>query len=125
MENAAKAGYQIIDTATFYNNFDAVGKALQQYGRENFYVISKVGPDSLTHDRLHADLASTLQQLQTTYLDAYLVHWPNSSVPIEETLQAMEELRKKNLIRHIGLSNVTVITQTGIGSGCSDCMGPK
>lgn len=108
MENAAKAGYQIIDTATFYNNFDAVGKALQQYGRENFYVISKVGPDSLTHDRLHADLASTLQQLQTTYLDAYLVHWPNSSVPIEETLQAMEELRKKNLIRHIGLSNVTV-----------------
>ena len=107
-EQAAMAGYQIIDTATFYQNFDPIGKTLQKHGRQNFYVISKAWHDSHTREKLHADLARTLKQLGTHYLDAYLLHWPNSKVPIEETLQAMEELRQRQLIRHIGLSNVSV-----------------
>lgn len=103
---AAELGYRIIDTATFYDNFEPIGNALKALGRHNFYIISKAWPDSHTPKRLKEDLKMTLEKLQTNYLDAYLLHWPNSKVPIEQTLQAMEELRKQKIIRHIGLSNV-------------------
>lgn len=105
---AAEQGYRIIDTATFYDNFDPIGKALKIKGRDNFYVISKVWPDAHAPERLREDVKTTLEQLQTHYLDAYLLHWPNHNVPIEETLQAMEQLRTQGILRHIGLSNVTV-----------------
>lgn len=108
VENAAKCGYRIIDTATFYQNFDAIATAFVNLDREEFYIISKVWPDRQTPAELASDLDSTLEQLQTDYIDAYLIHWPNSNIPIEETLQAMEELRVSGKIRDIGLSNVTV-----------------
>ena len=96
VENAYLAGYRLIDTATFYQNFIPIGKVLQKYGRQNFYVISKVWSDSQKREQLKADFERTLKQLQTNYLDAYLIHWPNHSVPIEETFKAMDELRQKN-----------------------------
>lgn len=106
--DAASLGYRIIDTATFYDNFEPIGKVLNSLDRRNFYVISKVWPNAQTPERLNDDLRTTLERLQTTYLDAYLLHWPNNKIPIEDTLQAMEVLRSKKMIRHIGLSNVTV-----------------
>ena len=104
---AAQDGYRIIDTATIYRNFSPIGEGIKKYGRQNFYLISKVWHNQLTPNHIRHDLAKTLQQLKTPYLDAYLIHWPNSSVPIEETLWTMEELRRSGKIRHIGLSNVT------------------
>jgi diketogulonate reductase-like aldo/keto reductase len=105
---AIKAGYRIIDTATYYENFDSISEALKHQDRSSYYIISKVGPDSQSAEDLCEDLAVTLKQLQTNYLDAYLLHWPNSRIPIEETLTTIEMLRRENKIRHIGLSNVTV-----------------
>lgn len=105
---AAQMGYRIIDTATFYRNFAPIGVVLKKYGRQNFYLISKVWHDQLTPKKVEKDLAKTLQELKTDYLDAYLIHWPNSLIPIEDTLRAMEKLRRCRKIRHIGLSNVTV-----------------
>lgn len=106
--DAAKNGYRIIDTATFYGNFEPIGRALKEQGRSKFYLISKVWPDAQTPELLPIDLKKTLTQLQTPYLDAYLVHWPNSKIPIKKILLIMDDLRKRGLIRHIGLSNVTV-----------------
>lgn len=108
VSHAAEFGYRIIDTATFYNNFEPIGKALKTFGRENFYVISKAWPNSHTPKQLRSDIETTLKRLQTTYLDAYFLHWPNSAIPIEDTLFAMEELRMSGKICHIGLSNVNV-----------------
>lgn len=105
---AYELGYKIIDTATYYRNFDPISQILKKYGRKNFYIISKVWPNSHTRQLLQEDLRMTLDKLQTTYLDAYFLHWPNSKVPIDETLQTLEEFRAKKLIRHIGLSNVTI-----------------
>lgn len=104
---AGEAGYRIIDTATFYENFIPIGNALKILGRENFYLISKVWPNSHTPEGLHNDLQKAIIQLQTTYIDAYLLHWPNSRIPIKDTLCKMEELRRAKSIRHIGFSNVT------------------
>lgn len=81
VNEAAKLGYRSIDTATFYENLEPIGDALKKLGREQFYVISKVWPDSHTAEKLKADLKQTFMLLQTDYLDAYLLHWPNSAIP--------------------------------------------
>jgi diketogulonate reductase-like aldo/keto reductase len=105
---ASEVGYRIIDTATYYENFIAIGNALKPFGREDFYIISKVWPDAQTPEGLRKDIEKTLAQLQTSYLDAYLLHWPNNKIPIECTLSVMENFRRSGLIRHIGLSNVNI-----------------
>lgn len=101
-------GYRIIDTATYYFNFDAIAKALKNRDRSQLYLISKVWHDKQAPADLKKDLEQTLKELQIDYLDAYLLHWPNSKISIEKTLNAMEELRRSNKIRHIGLSNISV-----------------
>ncbi len=94
--------------STYYKNFDAIAKALKGQDRNRFYLISKVWHHQQSPEDLRADLEQTLKQLQTDYLDAYLLHWPNSEIPIEKTLAAMEALRRDKKIRHLGLSNVSV-----------------
>lgn len=108
VETAFECGYRMIDTATYYENFEPIGNVLEKKGRNNFYLISKVWPTSHTHQLLKDDLAYTLEKLKTSYLDAYFLHWPNSSMPIEETLFTLEEFRVNQWIRHIGMSNVNV-----------------
>lgn len=108
VEEAVKAGYRIIDTATFYQNFEPIGKALKKLERDKFYLISKVWPDSQAPKDLEKDLNVTLKLLQMDHIDAYLLHWPNSKISIEDTLHAMKKLKDQGKIRHIGLSNVTV-----------------
>ena len=45
-----------------------------------------------------------LDELDTEYIDLFLIHWPNHSVPIEETLAGMEELKSKGIIKAYGVS---------------------
>lgn len=108
VQEAIHLGYKIFDSATFYENLEAVGKGIQGHPREDLYIISKVWHNKLKRSDIFADLSETLRLLKSDYLDLYLVHWPNSLVPIAETLGAMEELRQSKKIRHIGLSNVNV-----------------
>lgn len=108
VKQAVKLGYRIVDTATYYENFDALARALKGQDRQHFYIISKVWHDMQSPANLRKDLDVTLKQLQTDYLDAYLIHWPNSKISIEKTLATMEELRLEKKIRHIGISNVSV-----------------
>ncbi|MFS8563427.1 MAG: aldo/keto reductase [Rhabdochlamydiaceae bacterium] len=107
VKEALEAGYRVIDTATRYSNFEAIAQALKDVDRGDVYIISKVWHDMLQPENVRLDLEKTLEQLQIEYLDTYLIHWPNSQVPIDKTLRAMEELRQDKKIRHIGLSNVS------------------
>lgn len=108
VEQAAYSGYRIIDTATCYENFGSIAQAFQSHNRSHFYLISKVWHDMQTPESLHKDLENTLYELQISYLDAYLLHWPNNTIPIGKTLATMQKLQNEKKIRHIGLSNVTV-----------------
>lgn len=108
VKTAAEVDYRIFDTATRYQNFGPISKALEGYEHRDFYIISKAWHNAQTAEKLSEDLKVTLEQLKIDYLDAYFLHWPNSKVPIEDTLRTMEELRNRKLIRHIGLSNVTI-----------------
>ncbi len=108
VKDALDSGYRIFDTATLYQNFPPVGRALNTLNREEYYLISKVWPSDQTHSGILSDIKLTLHELEMDYLDAYLLHWPNSRIPIEETLGTLHELQKEGLVRHIGMSNVTV-----------------
>jgi methylglyoxal/glyoxal reductase len=106
---ALQAGYRSIDTATYYQNEHSVGKAVVESGipREDIFLTTKVwNTDQGYHSTISAFEAS-LEKLQTSYLDLYLIHWPQPGTTFE-TWKAMEELYEKGKIRAIGVCNFLV-----------------
>src|SRR5438034_6759316 len=73
-----------------------------------FYAIAE-GPNDRSLSRRHIMQAveGSLRRLQTDYLDLYVIMEPDPSTPIEETLEAMNDLMHAGKVRHIGASNIT------------------
>jgi len=113
VENAVKTalehGYRSIDTAAIYHNEKGVGKAIHESGvsREEIFLTSKVWNSEQGYNSTMAAFEASLEKLQTSYLDLYLIHWPKGKKSVE-TWKAMEELHKKGKIRAIGISNFLV-----------------
>ena len=114
ISEAIRQGYRHLDTAAFYFNEEAVGKAVHESGipREEIFLTSKIWKDYLGYDSTLQEFESTCKRLGTDYLDLYLIHWPRPSADCEnwkeldlETWRAMEELQKEGKIRGLGLSN--------------------
>src|ERR1019366_10092664 len=55
--------------------------------------------------RLRREIEDSLRRLRTDVIDIYQVHWPDESVPIEETAEVLDECRRAGKIRAIGVSN--------------------
>ena len=53
------------------------------------------------------EIQSSLMNLETDYIDFYFVHWPDVNTPIDETMAALEEMKRKGYIRYVGVSNFT------------------
>jgi diketogulonate reductase-like aldo/keto reductase len=100
-------GASFIDTAEAYGTEPVVGQAIRGI-RDRVFLASKVSPRRFgRHDVIKAAECS-LKQLNTDYLDLYQLHWPNYTVPIEETMEAMERLVETGKVRFIGVSNFTL-----------------
>lgn len=110
VKDALEIGYRHIDTAEIYGNQKEIGQALKESGlnRRDLFLTSKVWFTNLHKEGVLKACRKTLAELQTDWLDLYLIHWPNPQVPITETLSAMQELKEKGLIRAIGVSNFTI-----------------
>jgi aryl-alcohol dehydrogenase-like predicted oxidoreductase len=142
---AVSAGINFIDAAEMYpvppkaetqgRTEQYIGTWLKQRGRRDDLVLATkvVGPGDFKWvrggpqlDRAHVLAAcdSSLQRLQTDYIDLYQVHWPSRATnyfgqlgfkpkaeeihtPIEETLGALGDLVKAGKVRHVGISNET------------------
>ncbi|MGC8670727.1 MAG: aldo/keto reductase [Thermoprotei archaeon] len=107
IKNAIEAGMKLIDTAEMYgagHTEELVGRAIKGYKRDEVFVISKVWHNHLRRDDLLDSARKSVQRLGT-YMDLFLVHWPNPSVPLQETIRAMEEVAEQGLTRYIGVSN--------------------
>ena len=109
------AGINFIDTANVYNrglSETMVGKLLKGR-RDKIVLTTKVrgkmgdGPDEsgLSRAAIHKAIDSSLQRLQTDYVDLYYLHQPDYDVPIEETLAAMDELVMAGKVRYPAVSN--------------------
>ena len=113
VENAVKTalehGYRSIDTASMYHNEKGVGNAIREssVSREEIFLTTKVWNSEQGYNSTMAAFETSLEKLQTSYLDLFLIHWPKGKKSIE-TWKAMEELNKKGKIRAIGISNFLV-----------------
>jgi 2,5-diketo-D-gluconate reductase B len=107
--DALALGYRHIDTARAYENEQEVGRGLKASGvdRSEVFLTTKIWTNRFRHDDLIAAAESSLRRLDTDYVDLLLLHWHNPDVPLGETIGAMAELRDRELIRHLGVSNFT------------------
>lgn len=107
---ALQLGYRHIDTAERYGNHEQVRLGIEKSGvrRDELFITSKVSHSNLRRADVLSACDKALKELGTDYLDLYLVHWPNSSIPMEETLEAMSELVDAGKVRDIGVSNFTI-----------------
>lgn len=105
---AVELGLTHIDTAEYYGAGHAeelVGEAIEGMDREKLFITSKVWHNHLHREDLLHSMRASLKRLDTDYVDLYLVHWPNSDVPLKETIGAMEECIREGHTRFIGVSN--------------------
>jgi 2,5-diketo-D-gluconate reductase A len=120
---ALQVGYRHIDTAKAYNNEAEVGQAIHAAGlaREDVYVTTKCFNDDHGYDQAKRALHASLERLEMSHVDLYLIHWP---VPAHdkyvETWKALAELQRDGLTRSIGVSNFQpahlerIIAETGV-----------
>lgn len=112
VSQALQLGYEHIDTAQAYSNEAEVGQGIKQSGvaREKYFLTTKIFPDDLKFkpEKLLAAAECSLENLGVDYVDLLLLHWPDSRVPLSETMPALCELQKQGLTRNIGVSNFTI-----------------
>ncbi|KAL7063008.1 hypothetical protein AAHC03_0110 [Spirometra sp. Aus1] len=127
---ALDTGYRLIDTAAFYDNEAAIGRALHQkclttnLRREDVFVTTKLWNSDHGVKHVRPACEKSLHNLGLTYLDLYLIHWPVAyayeggefekdltkpqsvdTTSLEDTWREMEKLVDAGLVRSIGLSN--------------------
>lgn len=108
VKKSIEMGYTHFDTAQMYGNESEIGKAIRSIDRGKLFITSKVWFDQLHYNDVVLACESSLKQLGIDYLDLYLIHWPNSNVPMEETFEAMAVLNKRGLVKSVGVSNFTI-----------------
>ncbi|MCT3297572.1 aldo/keto reductase [Lactiplantibacillus pentosus] len=102
---ALKAGYRLIDTATAYQNDEAVGRAIKKSGlkREDLFITSKLWVSDFTYERAQRGIDASLKRLGLDYMDLYLLHQPYGDTM--GAWRALEEAYHAGKIRAIGVSN--------------------
>lgn len=108
VKDAISLGYTHIDTAEYYNNQKEIGKAIKNADRKKLFITSKVWHDNLKYDDVIKACEKTLNDLETSYLDLYLIHWPNKRIGMKETFNALKKLYNDKKIRSVGVSNFTI-----------------
>lgn len=111
IKQAILTGYTHIDTAEIYgggHTEELVGTAITEFNRSKLFLTTKVSKENLRYDDLISAAKSSLERLQTDYIDLYLIHAPNPSIPIKETMNAMDNLISEGLVKYVGVSNFTV-----------------
>jgi aryl-alcohol dehydrogenase-like predicted oxidoreductase len=125
IDRAVELGVNFIDTANMYGNAkggagpgsseEMIGKALKKNGHRNRIVLATKAhaqmdendPNSGGLSRRHiiAECENSLRRLQTDHIDLYQLHVPMPDLPIDETLQALDDLVRSGKVRYIGTSN--------------------
>ena len=98
LRRGIELGANLIDTAEMYKTEDAVGEAIKGR-RDKVFLATKVLGSNLRHDSVLRAAENSLRLLDDDVIDLYQIHWSNRSVPIAETMGAMEELVERGMVR--------------------------
>jgi aryl-alcohol dehydrogenase-like predicted oxidoreductase len=107
LQTAFEVGINFFDTAEGYGNGyseQLLAKALGNK-RKDIIISSKVSVENMRKTDILEACDRSLKNLQTDYLDMYLLHWPIADVAIEERVEALKELKAAGKIRYYGVSN--------------------
>lgn len=109
VEHALAVGYRHVDTAQMYKNEKAVGAGIKTSGlaRDEVFLTTKIWPDHFKADDFKRMADERLDLLGVDQVDLLLLHWPSKTVPLAETIAALNEVKAKGQARHIGVSNFT------------------
>lgn len=114
VRDAIQTGYRLVDTAAVYRNEAGTGRGILSSGvpREELFITSKLWNTERSYDKAMRAFDKTMERLQLSYLDLYLIHWPANGREYEdwdavnrETWRAMIDLYKSGRVRSIGVSN--------------------
>lgn len=118
VHEALDQGINFVDTADLYDegrNEEIIGQAIRQH-RQDVILTTKVGnrripgQDGWSWDPSKAYIKNavkdSLKRLQTDYIDLYQLHGGTIEDPIDETIEALEELKQEGLIRYYGISSI-------------------
>ena len=125
LNHFAEAGFNSIDTADVYSRWAPgnlggeseaiIGKWMKEKkNRHDMIVGTKVGSDmgdgrkGLRKGYILKAVEESLKRLQTDYIDLYQTHFDDESVPVQETLEAYDQLVRQGKVRWIGTSNMSV-----------------
>jgi len=112
IQSAMANGITHFDAAESYGNGHAeelLGMAMRDFDRDMLFIASKVSAWNQGYNDLKKSFETTLKHLGTDYLDLYLLHrYPIPGIPIEETMEAMDELIAEGLVKNIGVCNLSV-----------------
>ena len=143
VKEALQIGYKHVDAAWIYLNEEEVGRGIVEsiesgvLAREELFVTSKLWNSFHRPEDVEKGCRESLTALGLDYLDLYLMHWPVAfkpgtlgpksgdflslaEAPLEETFEAMVALKKKGLVKSVGVSNFSVskleklIEKTGV-----------
>jgi myo-inositol catabolism protein IolS len=106
-KEAMDLGINFIDTAEVYGegrSEELVGEAVKGH-RDQFIIATKASGGHLREKDLLRACEGSLKRLDMATIDLYQVHWPNSYVPLTETMGALDKLAQQGKIRYVGVSN--------------------
>ena len=110
VKDALSLGINFFDTANGYSagtSEEYLGRALKNnIARDQVVIASKVyfNPGRLSAEAIHREIDGTLKRLGTDYLDLYIIHRFDYETPIEETMEALNDLVKAGKVRALGAS---------------------
>ena len=120
IQTALQGGVNLIDTAPCYGwgaSEKIVGEAIRDFPRESFMISTKFSLVPNAHKpatrvqgggsfkNIMREIATSLALLGTDYVDFYYLHYPDPQTDVAETMSALNVLKKRGLIRYIGVSN--------------------
>lgn len=110
LRRGIELGMVHVDTAEMYGDGGSerlIGEAIRGLPREQLFIVSKVLPQNATYDGTIRACEAALERMRVDYFDCYLLHW-RGSVPLGETMRALEQLVRDGKTRSLGVSNFDV-----------------
>ena len=107
---ALETGYRAVVTAAMYGNEDAVGEGLRAAGvaRADVFLTTKVWYTDLAPGALQRSAEASLKRLGLDQVDLLLIHWPSPDIPLEGSIAALCDAKRRGVARHVGVSNFPV-----------------